>query len=198
MRTGLLGGTFDPPHDGHVALAQAARLEMALDEVLLVPVSKNPLKEKSPRAPGRDRLKMCSLAVEGEPGLGVCDIEVVRGGFSYTVDTLEDLAQARPAQYWLILGADALSGFMRWRDPHKILRMARIAAAAREGQDVAELVADWDPADRARVDTLRMPQVPASSSKIRDQLARKGFGKLPLSPRVLEYIREKGLYQARA
>lgn len=195
MRTGILGGSFDPPHFGHIALAQAAKIELSLDEVLLVPASLNPHKGAAPRASGRERLRMCALAVEDEPGLAVCDIEVVRGGYSYTVDTLEDLQEVRPADYWFILGADSVEGFMTWKEPHRILRLARLAVAAREGQDVAALVAEWDPADRARVDTIGLRDFPVSSSKVRDQLVRPVPGTIPVPAKVLEYIRERGLYQ---
>ncbi|MGE0002680.1 MAG: nicotinate-nucleotide adenylyltransferase [Fimbriimonadaceae bacterium] len=195
MRSGILGGSFDPPHAGHIALAQTAKIELSLDEVLLVPASRNPHKEAAPRASGRDRLRMCSLAVEDEPGLAVCDIEVVRGGYSYTVDTLEDLQEVRSADYWCILGADAVEGFMTWKEPHRILRLARLAVAAREGQDVVALVAEWDPADRARVDTICLPGIPVSSSKVRDQLLRPVPGTIPVPAKVLDYIRERGLYQ---
>jgi nicotinate-nucleotide adenylyltransferase len=195
LKTGLLGGTFDPPHDGHTALAQAARRGLGLDEVLLVPAFQNPLKEARPKASARDRLRMCSLAVADEEGLAVCDVEIVRRGFSYTVDTLDDLANVRPAEYWLILGVDALRGFPRWKQPAKILRLCRLAVAAREGESVDEAIRGWDPDWRARVDTVPMPNVPVSSSKIRDELARGRDFDLPLSPGVLAYIRENGIYR---
>ena len=195
MRSGLLGGTFDPPHIGHIALAHAARKELSLDEVLFVPTSRNPFKEARPRANAKDRLSMVRLAIADEPGLAVCDIEIARGGYSYTVDTLEDLADARPADYWLILGADALEGFMGWREPHRILRLARLAVAARAGQDVASLVAEWDPADRARVDSITLPDVPVSSTAVREKIHRQIPGTIPVPAKVLEYIRERGLYQ---
>lgn len=195
MRTGILGGTFDPPHNGHIALARAARSALSLDEVLLVPASRNPHKEHPPRASARDRLRMCALAAAGESGIAVCDIEAQRSGFSYTVDTLEDLCMVRPADYWLIMGADALSSFMDWKEPHRILRLARLAVAVRDGQGVKSLVEDWDPADRARVDPVPMPEMPISSSKIREQLVRTVPGTIPVAPTVLDYIRERGLYQ---
>lgn len=197
-KTGLLGGTFDPPHDGHIALALAAREQLGLDEVLLVPAFQNPLKEKRPRASARDRLRMCALAVQDHGGLGVCDVEIARRGVSYAVDTLDDLSSVRPAEYWFIVGVDALRDLPRWKNPAKLLRLCRIAAVGREGQPVAEAVRQWDPDWRARVDEVAMPTHPASSSKIRDALARGVDFGLPLSAGVLDYIRDNGLYRPRA
>lgn len=197
MKTGLLGGTFDPPHDGHIALARASLAELGLDEVMLVPAFQNPLKDARPKASARDRLRMCSLAVAGEPGLAVCDVEVARRGVSYAVDTLNDLVSVRPAEYWFILGVDALRGFPRWKQPAKLLRLCRLAAAARESESVADAIRDWDPDWRARVDSIAMPNVAASSSKIRDELARGRDYGLPLCPGVLAYIRENGIYGSR-
>ncbi|RYG15235.1 nicotinate-nicotinamide nucleotide adenylyltransferase, partial [bacterium] len=131
MRIGIFGGTFDPPHNGHLALAQACMKELALDEVLFVPAAQNPLKTLGPKAGGEDRLTMVSLLTAGQTGMGVVDLELRRGGPSYTVDTISDLQLVRPAEYWLLLGSDALAGFGQWRQPSKILKMARLGVVLR-------------------------------------------------------------------
>jgi nicotinate-nucleotide adenylyltransferase len=194
-KTGLLGGTFDPPHDGHVALARAVRGALDLDEVLLVPAFRNPWKGHEALAGAKDRLRMCMLAVADEPGLGVCDVEVTRRGYSYSVDTVEELQIARPGEYWLIVGADVLAGLPQWKDAHKLLRLARVAAVARDGQAVGAIIAGWDPDMRNRVDEVPMPSNPLTSSKIRDALLRGADYVAGLNPTVRDYIRERGIYQ---
>src|SRR3954471_14443433 len=107
MRIGILGGTFDPPHSAHLALAHKALDELRLDEVMFLPVNRNPLK-KIKMSPAKDRLEMVKLAIRDEPNFSVSDIEIARGGPSYAIDTMNELTYARPAEYWFILGSDAL------------------------------------------------------------------------------------------
>ena len=107
MKTGVLGGTFDPPHYGHLELAKAAKAQLGLDEVMFVPANRNPLKTRK-TASAKHRLRMVELEIEDEEGLSVSDIEITRGGPSYAVDTLEELKMVRPGEYWFIVGADAL------------------------------------------------------------------------------------------
>ena len=98
MKYGVLGGTFDPPHLGHLEMAQAARAALGLDEVVIVPANRNPLKTRQ-ASPAKHRLKMCSLMAAGEEGLTVSDVEITRRGPSYAVDTIEELRMARPGEY---------------------------------------------------------------------------------------------------
>ena len=116
MKYGILGGTFDPPHIGHMLIAQEARRQLGLDEVLWVPANKNPIKrgrQSSPRA----RLEMCRLATQGVEGMAVSDVETSRGGESYAVDTLEELKMVMPGDYWFIAGMDAVAQLPTWKDP---------------------------------------------------------------------------------
>lgn len=195
MRIGIFGGTFDPPHNGHLALARACIKELALDELLFVPAAQNPLKNLGPRASANDRLTMLSLLVAGEPNMGVVDLEIQRGGTSYTVDTLTELGLVQPAEYWFLLGADALKGFGQWKNPSKILRLARLGVVLRPSQADADVVTRFGEPYRDRVDLVRMPPVDVSSTEIRNRLAR-GQTITPYVPQeILAYIEEKGLYQ---
>jgi nicotinate-nucleotide adenylyltransferase len=195
MRIGILGGTFDPPHNGHLAVARAAMKELALDEVLFVPAAKNPLKDRGPRASAEDRLTMLGLLVAGDSAMGVVDVELQRGGQSYTVDTLNDLQLVRPADYWFILGADALKGLNEWKQPAKLLRMCRLAVVARSSATGSSIAMRVDSQYRDRVDVVRMPPLDVSSTEIRNRIAQ-GKTIAPYVPQaILAYIEEKGLYQ---
>src|SRR4029453_2009317 len=136
---GMLGGTFDPVHIAHVAVAQAARRELGLDEVLLVPAGLPPHKLGVAMAPAPDRLAMVELAISGEEGLSASRIELDRPGPSWTVDTITGLldagrARGREIALPIILSADAFAGLPTWHEPDRLVRLARIAVAPRPGQ----------------------------------------------------------------
>jgi nicotinate-nucleotide adenylyltransferase len=133
-----LGGTFDPIHIGHVAAASAA-LECAnLDRVLFVP-SAQPPHRAAALAPAEDRLEMCRLAVKGEPRFEVSDVEIKRGGRSYTVDTLRELKRLQPAdELFLILGWDAARLLRTWRDPEMVMQLASVVIISRPGTQLPE------------------------------------------------------------
>lgn len=136
MRVGLLGGTFNPPHLGHLRLAEIAQEELALDEVRFVPTAVPPHKHLDPGLPdGTQRLRLLerALAGTGRP-FRVEPLEVLRGGASYTVDTLEALAAREPECAWIFLmGSDQLPGFPSWRRPGRVLELAALAVAPRPG-----------------------------------------------------------------
>lgn len=196
MRIGILGGTFDPPHNGHLALAEAALDQLRLDEVLLVPAHKNPAKMDLPGTPAKIRLEMVRLAILGRRGLGVSDIEVVRKGPSYAVDTLAQLVQARTADYWFLMGADALRGLPTWKQPDKLLRLCRLGVAVRPPDQPDEVVSRLPEAFRQKVDIIRLKPQDVSSSEVRDYVSRGlGVGQwLPES--VLNYVQEHKLYRS--
>ena len=131
VRVGVFGGTFDPVHVGHLAIANAALESVPLDRVLFVLARRSPLKERGPVAPEEDRLRMLELAVAGEPRFAVSQIELDREGPSYTVDTLERLAG--DDHLFLILGSDAIADFPRWKDPDRIAKLATLVVADRPG-----------------------------------------------------------------
>jgi nicotinate-nucleotide adenylyltransferase len=139
VRVGLLGGTFNPPHLGHLVLAECARDALGLDEVLLVLAARPPHKVVDGDPGPEERLTLCRAAVAAEEGrIGVCDVELRRDGPSYTADTLMQLQERHPdAEYVLLLGGDAAAGLASWHRPKDILRFAAIGVAER-GEDTHE------------------------------------------------------------
>ena len=195
MRIGVLGGTFDPPHVGHMALAEAALESLKLDEILFVPANRNPLKKGRRQASPRDRLEMVRRMIEGNPKLAVSDLEIARGGHSYAVDTLDELQYVRPAEYWFILGADALKDIGTWKQPERLLRLCRLGVAYRTPERWEEVQSRMTPDLREKLDPIEMPPVPTSSTDIRGKVAVGQSVSQMVSPSVLQYIREHHLYE---
>ena len=142
MKIGIYGGTFDPIHNGHIDIAKAVKRELGLDSLLFVVAADPPHKEITGRTPAPVRLKMVELALENEEGLTPSDIEIQRGGVSYTVDTLEYVKSVYPdSELFFVLGADMLSSFSKWYKPEGILSLSKLAAVQRSGQsaDLDEL-----------------------------------------------------------
>lgn len=194
MRIGVYGGTFDPPHLGHLGLAQAAIGTLELDELLFVPANRNPDKRYKKQASGRDRLRMVSLMAAGNAKMAVSDLEIARGGPSYAVETLDELTYIRPAEYWFILGGDAVKGIEGWKKPEKLLRLCRLGVAVRAPETWQDIVSRIRPEFQERLDPVPMTPVDISSTEIRNRL-ESGQSVTPwLAPAVLKYIRENHLY----
>jgi nicotinate-nucleotide adenylyltransferase len=169
-RIGVLGGSFDPPHVGHLILAQEAWWQLGLDELRLVPC-RDPPHKPGPHFDAELRARLVAQAVEGHPALTLSRAEVDRPGPSYTVETLEALAADEPgARLWFVMGGDQLLGFSSWRAPARIVELARLAVAVRNGASEA-LEAVAQEAAPGRVDWVEMPKVAISSSMIRARLA---------------------------
>jgi nicotinate-nucleotide adenylyltransferase len=133
-RIGLFGGTFDPPHLGHLALAEHARERLRLDEVRFIPAGQPPHKRGVRITPAAGRVAMARLAVRGNPAFTVSTIETRRGGPSFTIETLREVAAEAPrARLYLLMGADSLDDFASWREPEAILRFATLVVADRPG-----------------------------------------------------------------
>ena len=193
---GILGGTFNPPHLGHLALARSAREELGLERVVLMPAHSVPHKRVEGDPGPEGRLEMCRLAVGEEEGLGVCGLEIERGGPSYTVDTLRAIHESHPeAELTFIVGADMARTLSTWREPGELLELASLAVAEREDsgrEDVSRALA----AMGAKVTFLEMGMVEISSSLVRERVAEgKSVGQL-VAPAVAEYIVEHDLYRA--
>ncbi len=195
MRIGIFGGTFDPPHNGHLAVAHAAIKALELDEVLFIPAAKNPLKDRGPRASAEDRLTMLSFLVAREPKMGVSDVELQRGGPSYTVDTLSDLLLVQPAEYWFLMGADALKGLSDWKQPGKLLKLCRIGAVVRPAMTDTDALLRVPEAYRDRIDTVPMAPMDVSSTELRNRIAQDKTIAPYVPQGILAYIDEKGLYK---
>jgi nicotinate-nucleotide adenylyltransferase len=204
---GVLGGTFNPPHLGHLALARHAREALDLELVLMVPAYISPLK-----GPGQDpgpehRVCMCRLAAEGVDGLSVSAVEIERGGTSYTVDTLMAIKSSHPdAHLTFITGADTARTLPAWREPERLLGLADLAVAARDGswrQGVSDAVGPLLASGRRGANGsspalrfLQMPPVDVSSSMVRERVARGEPVEDLVGPAVAGYIAAHGLYRA--
>jgi nicotinate-nucleotide adenylyltransferase len=203
---GVLGGTFNPPHLGHLALARHARDELGLDRVLLVPAH-TPTHKEAEADPGtRHRLRMSELLVADEDGVEACGLEIDRGGPSYTVDTLDAIHAGHPdAELTFIVGADAASTLAEWRQPAKLLDLSDLAVARRSGasedrlRDTVTRLAGPARAGRApRLRFLDMPLVEISSSEARRRAARGEPIADLVGPEVAAYIAGHGLYRPAA
>ncbi len=197
-RVGILGGSFNPPHIAHLVCASEAAAQLRLDRVLLTPVAAPPHKDAD-RDPGpEERLQLCRLAIEGDERLGVCDLEVVRGGPSYTVDTLRELHARTPEDdLTFIVGGDIALGLPSWNEPEAVLDLARLAVAERSGagrQGIADRLAERFGEARSPV-FFDMPRLDISSSLIRRRVAQ-GLPIRYLVPHsVAEHIARGRLYR---
>jgi len=198
---GVLGGTFDPFHLGHLALARAARDQLGLERLLVVPAAEPPHKPGRPISPAAVRLALVEAGIAGEPRLEASRIELDRPGPSYTVDTLEDLAAAehaagREPDVTLVLSADSFDGLPGWHEPERLLGLARIAVAPRAGhQPDLAAVERALPAARGRVTVLELPPIEVSASEIRRRaaLGEPLDGLVP--PAVATLVRDNRLYR---
>ena len=195
---GILGGTFNPPHRGHLALAMHAKAELGLERVLLMPAYSAPHKGDEEDPGPRRRLEMCRLAVGGEPGLEACGLEIERGGPSYTVDTLRAIHASDPeAELTFIVGADMARTLAAWREPRALVELARLAVAEREEAGRGEVLEALDQLG-ARVTFLGMPTIEVSSSQVRARVRNGEPIEDLVTPEVAEYIAEHGLYRVGA
>jgi nicotinate-nucleotide adenylyltransferase len=197
----VLGGTFDPVHRGHLAMARAARGAHGLEKVLLIPSAEPPHKPAA-EAPAADRLAMARLAAEDEEGLEASSIEIDRSGVSYTVETLEALRNLYPgAELFFIVGEDSLADFFGWRNVKRILELARLVTVNRPGWS-AVIPPDACPGaapgllERIERDRVAMPGVPVESRRIREAIRAGRPYEDDVGRRVAEYIRARGLYRS--
>ena len=196
---GILGGTFNPPHIGHLVCAQEARAQLGLARVLLMPVHTAPHKEVADD-PGPDvRLALCHAAIAGDEDLEVSTLEIERGGPSYTVDTLRALHGLREGDdLTFIVGGDMASTLPSWREPEAVLELARIAVAEREEHrrhEIAERVAGLSAAQE-RLVFFSMPRLDISSSDIRRRVAEGHPVRWLVPGEVADEIERRGLYGA--
>ena len=192
MRIGVFGGTFDPPHVGHLLVASDAREALKLDRLIFVPIGAQPFKvDRPPVASGQDRVEMLRLAVADDANYVVDDAEINRKGLSFTVDTLEHLAGRHAgSQLFFLLGQDSLAGFPQWRNPERILELATLAVVMRSGSP------DAGAGRKAEgIIIVSTRRIDVSSTEVRERLrggkSIKGF--VPES--VERFIDARGLYR---
>jgi len=195
VRLGVFGGTFDPPHVGHLLAAVDAVEALALDRLLLVPAAQQPLKVRAESAAPEHRLAMARLLAGDDPRFDVDPIEMDRAGLSYTVDTLGELARRLPdAELFFVVGADALETFPRWREPRRVLELARLAVL-RRASDTMELPALMREVPGREPIVLASRRVDVSSTEVRARvragLSIRGF----VPDAVAAYVAETRLYR---
>jgi nicotinate-nucleotide adenylyltransferase len=189
IRTGIMGGTFDPPHNAHIVMAETALREIPLDTVLFMPTPDPPLKPAARVSRYEDRLEMARLAIEGKPGLELSRLEETRTGPSYTVDLLRHFLRVNRGDPFLILGADSVCDLPRWKEPEEILALATLVVFPRTGYS-SRLTVKGD----ASVILFESPVIDLSSTEIRARV-RAGEPVRGLLPEtVAEFVLDKGLY----
>ena len=197
MRIGILGGTFNPPHLGHLVVAQEAHRELDLDQVLFIPAATPPHKPVEDEPGATHRLELCRLAVGDDDRFGVSDIELQRDGPSYTVDTLHVLRTHAPSDdLFLILGGDIAAGLPRWHEPERVLELATVAIAKRRGTSrstVDEALAQLKGGERARF--FEMPRIGISSTMVRRRVRAGQPIRYFVPDGVMHYIETQGLYR---
>ena len=191
---GILGGTFDPPHAGHVAAAVAAHKQLGLDEVRVIPAGQAPLRTGAPVASAADRVAMCRLAFAEHPWAVVDDRETRRAGTSWSVETARELAREHPdaLRVW-VLGADQLARLDRWKDIVELCGLVEFAVLSRDG------ISTLPPPSLAaviRLTVLKAPEVQVSSTALREALRRGDSPRNGLPLGVARHIDERSLYQA--
>jgi nicotinate-nucleotide adenylyltransferase len=198
VRIGILGGTFNPPHLGHLVCAQEAYLQLHLDRVMVMPARIPPHKPVEDEPGAHHRLELCRLAFErDESRFQVSDLEIRRDGTSYTVDTLEELhARAPDSELYLIVGADIAAGLPKWRDPERVLSLASLAVAERPGTERAEVeraLAKLGGTERARF--FDMPEVGVSSTMLRSRVGEGQPIRYLTTDAVAGYVARHNLYR---
>lgn len=193
MTIGCLFGTFDPPHNGHVAIASAVRTLAMLDEVWLVVTPVNPFKQGKVISTDGERLHMTALAVRGHEGLRASDVEMGLAQPNYTVDTLEEMRRRFPEHtFSLIMGSDNLAGLHRWKGPDEILAHHRVLVYPRPGVDLHRQQAIYT--DHPQVQWVEAPLMDLSSTRIRNMVRERQDISALVPIAVRDHILTKGLY----
>lgn len=197
MKLGIFGGTFNPIHLGHLLIAQDACEAFGLDQVLFIPCDTPPHKVMDYLADSHHRLAMVRLAIRGNPSFACSDVEIRRGGVSYTVDTVRALLRKnRKAQLHLVIGSDSLNDLHQWREAAELVKLCRVIAVLRPGEKTFQF-------NRSRLRglrplTLRAHPFDVSSSEIRRRLREKKTIHYLVPEAVVDYIAKNSLYQKRS
>ncbi|MGE5177280.1 MAG: nicotinate-nucleotide adenylyltransferase [Hyphomicrobiales bacterium] len=192
-RVGIFGGSFDPVHAGHLIFAQEAVDRLSLDRLLFVPAARPAHKRRRALAPIEDRIAMLRLATRGNPRLAVSRLEADPGRVAYTVRTLERLARPGGPELTFIMGQDSLEEFRTWREPERILALARLAVVPRGEGRPPRIAAGR----RGRVVLLDVPRIGISSTEIRRRLRGGRSVRYWVPDPVLAYLERHGLYETR-
>ncbi len=196
MRIGILGGTFNPPHIGHLICAQEAYLQLELDRVTLIPARIPPHKPVDDEPGAQHRLELCRVAVGDDDRFDVSDVEIAREGPSFMVDTLELLHSREPkSELFLIVGGDIAAGLPKWREPERVLSLATLAVAGRRGTsraEVDEALIGLSGGERAQF--FQMPTIGVSSTVLRRRVRARQSIRYYVPDAVVRYIDDHRLY----
>lgn len=186
MKLGILGGSFNPPHIGHLVIAESVRAALRLDTILFVPSNIPPHKSNEKVVPSRHRLIMTALAIAGNPWFKLYAQEIERGGVSYTVDTLRQLHEKYPrAGLYFIMGADLCSQFFSWKEPAEIKKLAQLVVVTRQGHGCT----------MKSVIEVNMPRLEISSSFVRQCVKERKSIRYLVPDKVKKYIEQKRFYR---
>jgi nicotinate-nucleotide adenylyltransferase len=194
-RIGLMGGTFDPIHHGHLVAAEEARWQFQLDQVLFVPTGQ-PWQKPIGVSPAEDRYEMTAIATASNPAFSVSRVEIDQPGPTYTVDTLRRLRSELGDQtrLYFITGADAVLHILTWKDREEVLALAEFIAATRPGYDLTRL-AERLPGSSERLHLMEIPMLAISSTELRARVARGAPIQYLVPDGVVRYVAEHGLYR---
>lgn len=195
MRIGIMGGTFDPIHIGHLLIAEQARIECDLDQVWFIPTHIPPHKKHSPRASNEHRWNMVCQAIANHPHFHPHDIELLKPGVSYSIETIEQLRKQYPDdEFMYVIGADMLADLPKWYRFSELIQQVRFLVVNRSGYPLTLEVRSREMQDRIRF--LNMPVVDISSTQIRTSIAQHVWNRYWLSDVVYAYIKEHQLYES--
>ena len=191
MNIGIFGGSFNPPHCGHLVIAESVREQARFDKILFIPSATTPNKSYGSLAPAHDRLDMTLLAVQGNREFEVSDVEILRSGVSYTIDTIQELSNRNPRDtFGLILGTDNLLEFQTWKSPQEIISRVQLVVVNRPGISREEFRTEIS----RHATFVNVPQIGISSTDIRRRIKLHRSIRYLVPQSVEEYIRQKGLY----
>lgn len=204
MKIGIFGGSFDPIHNAHLILAECAREQLGLDQIRFVPAKISPLKKDKLPIDDKHRVEMVRLAINGNAQFAIDTRELDRGGVSYTIDTLTAMKSELPdAEFWLLIGADSLADFKKWKSPSQLLELCRLAVMVRPDNKGVIQDLDWSETqallpsslkDRGVGCAIPAPILQISSTELRLRCREKRSIRYQVPASVEAYIRQNGLY----
>jgi nicotinate-nucleotide adenylyltransferase len=206
MKIGFFGGSFDPIHNAHLILAECAREQLGLDQVRFVPAKISPLKQDRLPIEDKHRAEMVRLAINGNSNFSIDTRELDRGGISYTIDTLTEMKSELPeAEFWLLMGADSLADFKKWKSPTQLLELCRLGVMVRPDNNGAIKELDWSETNAMLPAALKSrgvgraipaPNLQISSTDLRLRCREARSIRYQVPAAVEAYIQQNGLYQA--
>ena len=193
MKKCIFGGTFDPPHIGHLLIAQTICEAEEFDKIIFVPAFKNPHKSEGVSSPIEKRLKMLEIAVEGNPHFEISDIEIKRGGISYSLDTIRHIKKEQNLkceELYFLIGSDILNDFHKWHEPLKILEECQVIVALRPGFQPSS-VPNWI---LSEIQFANIPRFELSATQIRKRWKENKTIRYMVTQPVWEFINDNSLY----